>query len=265
MLGFAANVVLPGRLGEPLRVAAIHKLGKVEVSLGVSSVVLERILDLAALGLMLGLGTLVIGRSSESLALLRTIGAAVTVVTLAIPPVLFLLLGRHPETLQGRLKRLTDYLPRPIQEKALKFLIGLGRGFAVVDSLPRLAAIFLVSLIHWMLAALSIWAVARSLGLGLSVAGGAIVLGSVAFATALPQAPGFVGTYHWATAETLGLLGQPTEPAAACAILMWLAAVLPTFLLGLVSLAWVGRGETREMLGESATLPTTEEGCEFHE
>lgn len=249
LLGFAANLVLPGRLGEPLRVGAIHRLGRVDVSHGVSSVVLERILDLAALGCLLGLGALSLGSGNASLVTMQRIGLAVALVTLLMPPGLYLVLGGLGDQPPSWMERLLGFLPAGLRESARGFLLGLGRGFSVVDGLAPLALVFLLSLVHWVIGVLGIWAVARALGLGLSLAGGAVVLGAVAFAVALPQAPGYVGTYHWATAETLALLGQPTEQAAACAVLFWLVGVLPTLLMGLVSLLLVGRQETREMLG----------------
>jgi len=262
-LGFGANIVLPGRVGEALRVAAIHRLGPTPVAHGVSSLVLERLMDLAAIGSLLGAGTLALGSTSGALAKLQWVGLAVAAATIAAPLVLYLLLGRakDAEAREAWLDRLASWAPARIREGARGFLGGLAGGFAVVDGPGRLAQVYLLSLVHWLVIGASIWCAAAALGAALSAAGSLVVLGAVCFAAALPQAPGFVGPYQWAAGETLRVLGQPTDQAGALAIVAWLVGVVPALALGGVSLLRLGRGEVQELVAEEEALEEAAESA----
>lgn len=239
-LAFGANVVLPGRVGEALRVAVIHRKGGLPVALGISGVVLERLMDLAALGLLLALGTMGLGVESDSVTWMRRLGVLVAVGTLAAPALLYLALGRSPEATEARLEGLANRLGPNWGPKIAGFLGNLARGVAVLRSPGQLAWVFGLSLLHWGLSVGTALAVAAALELPLPVAGAAVVLGAVAFASALPQAPGFIGPFHWAVATVLGLLGSPGEHAAAFAILFWLVGIVVPVVLGGVSLATGG-------------------------
>jgi uncharacterized protein (TIRG00374 family) len=239
-LGFGANVVLPGRVGEALRVAVIHRRADLPVALGISGVVLERLMDLAALGFLLAMGTLGLGVESESVVWMRSLGALIAMGTLAAPVVLYLLLGRDPEATEARLAGLASRLGPNWGPRIAGFLGSLARGVSVLETPGKLAWVFLVSVIHWGLNVGLVLAVAVALEVPLSAAAAAVVLGAVAFASALPQAPGFIGPFHWAVATVLELLGSSGERAAAFAILFWLVGVSVPVLLGAVSLALGG-------------------------
>lgn len=254
VLGFGANVLLPGRVGEPLRVAAVHQLGGVPVAHGVSSLVLERLMDLAALGTLLGAGGLALGDRSGTLATLRLVGLAVAAVTLAAPAVLYLLLGRRPEAVQPWIARLVGLLPERFRERATGFLTTLAQGFGVLGGPAALASVYLLSLFHWGLSVLTIAVTARALAVHLSLAGAAVVLGAVSFAVALPQAPGFIGPYQWAAAETLRLLGEPTDKAAALAIVVWVVGIAATLALAGHALLHLGTGRARRILEEEEAM-----------
>ena len=83
-------------------------------------------------------------------------------------------------------------------------------------------------------------AVGRSLGLDLGVAD-AVLMGAVAvLATAIPAAPGYVGTFELAATSTAAALGVPRPEALALAVLVHVITVAPLALAGAVAIASSG-------------------------
>jgi uncharacterized membrane protein YbhN (UPF0104 family) len=58
--------------------------------------------------------------------------------------------------------------------------------------------------------------------------------------TAIPSAPGYVGTFELAASATARSLGVPPEEALAFALLVHALTVLPLAIGGAASLAWIG-------------------------
>ena len=63
----------------------------------------------------------------------------------------------------------------------------------------------------------------------------AFVLGVLALSTAIPAAPGSLGTYEFAGVTALGLLGIGSSQALAATVLIHVIATLPPALLGLAA------------------------------
>jgi hypothetical protein len=55
---------------------------------------------------------------------------------------------------------------------------------------------------------------------------------------AIPSAPGFIGTFHWACAAAMIFLGVEANQAKSFALLVWFMAFVPVTSLGLFSL-WI--------------------------
>jgi hypothetical protein len=70
--------------------------------------------------------------------------------------------------------------------------------------------------------------------------------------TAIPTAPGYVGTFELAAVAALGVSGIVGEAALAFAVLAHLMAVLPLSLAGTVSLWLVGGPAARRGIREQA-------------
>jgi uncharacterized protein (TIRG00374 family) len=78
-------------------------------------------------------------------------------------------------------------------------------------------------------------AISGALSLPLDPAEWALVLGVLALSTAIPAAPGSLGTYEFAGVTVLGILGIGPSQALAATVLIHVIAALPPALLGLAS------------------------------
>ncbi len=83
----------------------------------------------------------------------------------------------------------------------------------------------------WVLGAQLIF---RSVDIHVSLAGVLFVCAVVGLGSAIPSAPGFVGTYHWLLTAALTLQGVDKSSALAAAVLVHAAWFLPTTLVGIV-------------------------------
>jgi uncharacterized membrane protein YbhN (UPF0104 family) len=96
------------------------------------------------------------------------------------------------------------------------------------------------------------WLVARSVGVAMTVIEIVFMTGIVGLGSALPSAPGFIGTYHWLASSTLVLYGVARPEALAFAVLVHASWFVPTTLVGCALM--LRRGITWNSL-RSVSLP----------
>jgi len=218
-LSFFANNILPLRLGEGLRVWAIHRAAGVPWSRGMASVALARLTDAALLAVMAVL--LWPGLRAQTSLLWTLVGLTLILAALLAG---LAALARWGEAWLARWPRLmaearaTAALLTP---RALgKFLLGKGLTWTLVTAYYRALLVAFVPTISWREAA---WAMSVST-LGI----------------ALPSAPGYVGVYEAAAVAALAMLGVPPETGLAFALAQHGLYLLLTVGLGLLALARFG-------------------------
>jgi len=95
----------------------------------------------------------------------------------------------------------------------------------------------IVSAACWMFDAVTFTFVARSLDISISPMAAVLIAAVTVLGTALPSAPGYVGTFELAAATTAQTLGVAAAPALAIAVLAHLLMVVPVAVGGALSLA----------------------------
>jgi hypothetical protein len=226
LVGYLGNAVLPARLGEPIRAFLVARREQLDALQSFGATMLERLVDtitlaligfgaavmlgaawwIVALGAVVGFGGLVV------LGLLVAVGSA----RLAdIAAALLVRLGMATRT-----ERLLGW--------ARSFAVGVDRGRDV----PRLLKVLGACVVAWALDGLIFYLVARSLDIELGYPG-AILIGAVSvLATAVPAAPGYVGTFELAATTAAVALGVPRAEALAMAILVHVITLIPVALAG---------------------------------
>lgn len=229
-VGYLANVVLPGRLGEFVRAHLVGTRAQVGQLRALGSIALERGIDLVTAATLGALAASLMGIHSGvqgAFTLLAAIGWAVLLVITLLPHAL--------------VRRFIDAL-----------VVGLGRGpgrrvmphvgsfgHALVDAAaPRLVIVALgLSLVSWT-AATAVFAVAAA-ALGISVS--PIVLLAMCTAanlgTAIPSAPAGIGPFEFAVVYVGTAAGLEPSSALALGILGHLLTVIPVAVLGAFNLS----------------------------
>lgn len=231
LIGYFGNLVLPARLGEPVRgylMARRERLGFARV---LGSVLLERVIDLATLAFVAVAAAIVAGAPGwmvQGMVIVTLVGAAVALVLVAsgigrAVSLLARVLGARAERLRFALQQLTHF--------------GEGAGGGNTAG-PLIAAVFL-SGITWFFVATTYWLLSRSLGLDLSSWGALLVAAFTTLGTAIPSAPAHIGTFEVAAVVAATSLGMPPEEALALALLAHAITTLPFALAGAGAVTWM--------------------------
>lgn len=233
LVGYLGNVALPARLGDAARAVLIARRHRISTTETIGSVVLERLADTAT-------GALV------ALVLAITLGAPPWVVQLSA-------LAAVASTLvvgvlaafgvEGLVRRIGGWLEawRPsLAERTVPAMLRLEQGMRIDGRRPAVAVASLLSFANWLLEGMIYWLVALSLGIQLGVEGALLVAAVTVLATAIPAAPGYLGTFELAAVAVTTALGVPPPAAFAFAVLVHAVTVLPLAIGGLGAVARLG-------------------------
>lgn len=258
LVGYLGNAVLPARLGEAIRAYLVARREDLDAAEAFGSVVLERVVDTATLAVVAFAAAVIVkapGWIVQATAVVALTGSALTGALVVIGP--------------GPLVRLTRRLVAPLPgaaraEPVLGRLDDFARGIERPCRSGAVVVAAIVSAACWMLDATTFWLVARSIGAPVDPAAALLIAAVTVLGTALPSAPGYVGTFELAAATTAQALGVSAAPALALAVLAHAMTVLPSAGGGAVSLlamnARLGRLATdaagaERAIGEAAAQP----------
>jgi glycosyltransferase 2 family protein len=225
LIGFMANDLLPLRLGELVRAYTLSRLTTVRVSTALATAVLERVWDALMISVLL---ICVLWWVPLPVWLVRvsvtTLGGCAIVLCLAW----WLARRAHGSG--------PAWLPPRLTSLWAHFVDGL-QALRGIQSVVWLAC---VSLLMWLTLVAYYWLMFHACGLPLSGAAALAVTVFTVFAVALPAAPGFIGTFQYATVLALALFAVPREEALGFSIVAHVAQVLPVVAAGFVALVRSG-------------------------
>lgn len=219
-IGFMANDLLPLRAGEFVRAYALAHLAALRLSTAVATTVLERVWDAVAVAIIL----------------------VVTLSGIPLPPWLqranFVLLGMCVVVLLGgwllakRGEVSFSRLPPRIAALARNF----ANGFTVLQSVRQMLGVLVFSLAIWLALAGFYWILLRACGFSLPLQATFVVLIFTVFASAIPAAPGYLGTYQVAMELALQFYAIPKEEALGFSLVAHAAQYFPVVIVGLIEL-----------------------------
>ena len=233
LTGYLGNTLLPARLGEAIRAYLISRRERLGLPEALGSVLLERVVDTATLAGIALVAALTTDRAPGWLVQ----GTAVAAVGAAAVLALLTLFGIRP--LLARLRRIR-LLGGRRGGRALDALERFASGVGGSHRRPVVALAAGISAATWLLDAATFWLVGSALGLELSYPAALLIAAVTVLGTALPSAPGYVGTFELAASATAVALGTPAEDALALAVLAHAVTVLPLAVGGGVSAALMG-------------------------
>lgn len=263
IVGFAANNVLPARIGEFARALTLSRITPVTISAAFATLVVERIFDAMVLvGFLFAtmasadfpatgeIGGIDVRAAARVIAGVMTV-AGVVLFAMVVAPHPFVrfaerVLAPFPERFRG-----------PILAALHSFLAGLG--------VLRSARLFLVSLalaaFQWWFTAWSFLVTLRAFSIEEVSYSGALFLQSlVSLAVAAPSSPGFFGPFEASIKVGLGLWGVAAEKAVPFAVGMHLGGFIPVTLMGVyyvarLNLSWSEVKHSEEVVEEQVERP----------
>jgi uncharacterized membrane protein YbhN (UPF0104 family) len=198
IIGYAANNVLPAKLGELVRVDLISRLSGVSRMASLGTVVVERIFDILLILLMAGVsvGLLVLPETFD-LARLRS-GMTLMGTSAALIMIAGVWFGRSGISRAWNLS--------PAMHARLANLL---RGIHILAMPKQCGRVLGLSLLIWGLNAVAMWLIVFSLGISLSPLQTLLLMGIVGLAAVLPAPPAGLGVLQYAFTLVFELLGQP--------------------------------------------------------
>lgn len=261
VIGFAASFVLPARAGEFIKPWLVARREGLDPTATFATVVLERMLDLVAVLLLLGLFLVAfdpgLARLDPALfAAVRGGGLAAAGAAVAGMGVLMACASR-PDLLQRIVAACTGWLPEKPRALVRDLATGFAGGLAVVKDPARLGLAFAWSVPLWLVIAAQIWLVSRALGVLMPAAGSLLIMALLVVGVAVPT-PGAVGGFHEAyRIGATALFGADNDHAVGAAIVLHAVGFVPTLIVGAWLMARDGLSFSR--LGAEAARAKDEE------
>ncbi len=243
LVGYLANNLLPARLGELVRSAHLGAVTGVSRSTILGTIVVERVVDTVVVVAIAAIAILVLS--------IRGIVASAVLVGLAVSALLVVAIaaGIAAHRLPGA-SRLAAFIGR--WPRIHHVLRRLRAGLAIASDVRTMAAAVVLSVGSWSFTVLAFAVAAQAVGIEPTMGQAALLAAGTNLATAIPAAPGYVGTFELAAVTIAGSVGIAAEPALAFAVLVHAMSLLLTSVGGAVVVAVGGR-----LGGTEARIPVT--------
>ncbi len=246
-IGIMSNNLLPARLGEVVRAWVLARREGAPVPTVLASVVVERLLDVVAALVLLGLALAASPNLGGNAASMLKQAGIVVLLLVTMGMSALLIATRFRERLLGMIEKGASNASQPWVWKGLTMGRSFLEGLCVLRGGLQTVVVASLSLLIWIVAIASFHLMAWGLHLGVTLAQTTLVFLVVLLGVAIPSAPGFVGTFHgFCIAGLVMVAGTEATQAAAYATLLhgshWLVinAVGIGCLLADRSLTWAG-------------------------
>ncbi len=236
LVGYLANNVLPARLGEVVRSHDLGERSGLSKPTILGTIVVERVMDTLMVVVIAAVAIFVLS--------VRGIVASAVLVGLAVTALLIvaIIVGLVAHRLPGA-DRASAFINRWPRVHGL--LVRLRAGLAVTGNIRVMATSLVLTVVSWSCAVLGFAVAAQSVGVQPTMGQAALLAAGVNLATAVPAAPGYVGTFELAAVTIAASVGIDPESALAFAVLLHAMSLLITSIGGAVALLVGGRRTAR--------------------
>jgi uncharacterized protein (TIRG00374 family) len=229
VLGYAANNVLPARLGEIVRAQAIGQKCKISRSLALASILVERVFD----GLVLT-GLLYMGIRGSTI---PTWALSVGVLGLSIfggAMAFVLLLALTRSLWESKINILPSLkLQNVLQQFATGLTLVWRTAFLPITT-------FALTLTVWLVEGIMFYIAIQAFELKVPPTAALFVMGLVNLGILVPSAPGYLGAFQYFGTLALSAWQVSSAKALACVVLIHACQYLPITLWGLSYIPYFG-------------------------
>jgi glycosyltransferase 2 family protein len=230
-IGFLFNNFLPARLGEIARAVLAGRRPQMHFTSALSSIIVERLFDMIAVVVMIGLILLVLPLPSLVTTAGALMGAAAVIGIVALA-----LAARYPEPALKLGSGVLAILPRIDQSHAEQFLRPFVQGLSGVSDLRVFVGGLLLSLIAWIGSGIAAWVLMFAFWPGEPLIMGMVAVVAAGLGIAVPAAPSGVGPFEAAVFAALTSLKRDPDLSRSYALALHGVNFMMTSLLGLIGL-----------------------------
>ena len=241
MLGYLGNLVLPMRAGDAARVLLIRRAYGHGTARALSSILLERLLDVLTI-LLFGIAVAWMARLPDDILLvLRMSGAVVGIAILVLTWI-----GVRPTSsidLVGRMMR--RFKPDTVQATAFH-IRHFADALAIIvprdrRSLVRIAAIVVLTALAWGSYGVAMVLCTAAFDVHPAVSAGLLLMVVTNLGSAIPSSPGSIGVYHALAVLALSPWHVGLDMALSVGTISHAVVIAIQLLLGLLAVAMVGK------------------------
>ncbi len=217
-IGFFANVALPLRAGEVIRVIMIGEKENISKSAALATMVLERTMDLFAVFVLFSL-SLVLFIPQQVPFIINRLWQITGLVLILLIVILYGLMYSRKFTVRT-IKKILSRLPEKVSERGGEILNSFILGLDILKKTGRLFFALLLSVVSWIANSAAFFFVARGMGIAeVSLPQSAFIMGVVSAGISIPAAPGFIGTYQYFGSLAMRILGVSKSTALSFTVL----------------------------------------------
>lgn len=216
MASVAANNILPFRAGDLLRAFGFNQRLGISAATSVTTLFVERLLDLLMIVMLLGAALTYFGMDSS-----RFIGVGGVALLAGAAVILFVLL--FPAFFVSPAMVLAKVMIRIAPNLGHKVFDQVNKAFTALQYMARgatMAKLVFWSLLAWIAEGGVFWFAALALPAVLSPIAAWLALPVGTLATVIPSTPGYVGTFDFFTVSAMTALGNSSTAATAYALLV---------------------------------------------
>ncbi|MFQ6057963.1 MAG: lysylphosphatidylglycerol synthase transmembrane domain-containing protein [Anaerolineae bacterium] len=230
-IGYLLSNIFPARLGDLARAYLIGDLEKVSVARALSTVVVERVLDVITIVLFLALLIPFVPLPSWAARSGLVVGALFAALAL-----LLIAVSYQKERGLRVLDRLLGLAPGLDGGRLLRGFGSLIDGFAVLRAQGALPGLIAWSLLAWTCSALINYFVMLAFDPRLPFTAAVFVLCVTVLGMTVPSSPGYVGVFDYLTVVALSLFAVEKDLALSYALVLHAVLYISMSLMGLLSL-----------------------------
>src|SRR5215211_7160867 len=237
MIGYLANAILPARPGDIIRAVLLRQISGISFSIGMASIVLERLFDVLAL-CTLGITTSFLAQLPPLLATgLYSLAAA----GLALFSMLALL-GWRRDLIGWTVLRYPTMFRHTATRFVAEWLDRFASAISLFNSPARLFASIIFTCLGWATLTTTVMILVNAFHLPAPPAAALLVVVAISLGATVPSSPGSLGVYHFMAVLALSVWNVETPVALAFAIGSHALAIGMHITLGLAAAWYEGIG-----------------------
>jgi uncharacterized protein (TIRG00374 family) len=241
-IGFMANNILPARIGELIRAYVLGTKEKISKTASFATIVVERLFDGFALLLIFFLVILFMPFPPDRSQIFTQhhikMAGIFSFIGYLFVLGLFLALRFHNKKANRLIGFFLGFLPQRFSKPFLKLIESFVSGLEILQRAKDILVVAGYSIGLWVVTGFSYYFLFLAFHFELPILAAFFLLIVLIFGVAVPSAPGYIGTFHWACAAGMIFLGVEANLAKSFALLVWFVGFIPIILLGLFSL-WI--------------------------
>lgn len=235
-IGYMLTNLLPLRIGDVARAVLIGNVPPVTLARGISTMVVERILDMLFIVTLLPFTLAEVEQLPDWI---QAVARAWGIAALAI--IIMLIVAANQRPFANRIATfILDRLPFLDTGAWLRRLDDLLAGLNSLTRLKDGLVLILLSILTWLPIIFSYYYTMRAVNLAPTVPMAGFVVCAAAFSIAAPSSPGQIGVFHAGVIAALRILGQPEGQSASFAFLYHALNLLLMVILGFIGVYATG-------------------------